>query len=137
MTTAIEIYNPDTIWHPRGAYPHVARVRGATEVVYLAGMVAADRDGKTIGANDFAAQCTQVFANIELALLSAEMNWSNIVQFTSYLCRAEDVAGFGEWRKQHFPQLFGGAPDPPNTLLIVSRLADPLVLLEVQATAAR
>jgi enamine deaminase RidA (YjgF/YER057c/UK114 family) len=135
MSAAIEIYNPDAIWQPRGSYSHIADVRGGTRTVYIAGIVAANLRGETIGEHDFAAQVDQVFVNLGECLRSAGLQWSNIVQFTTYLCRAEDVPPFAEWRRQHFPRLFGGNAFPPNTLVIVSRLADPKVLLEVQSIA--
>jgi len=136
MSATIRIYNPEAIWQPRGAYSHVADVRGATRTVYFAGIVAANPEGETVGGNDFAAQADQVFANLGECLRSTGLEWTNIVQFTTYLCRPEDVPVFAQWRRDRFPRLFGSRAFPPNTLLIVSRLADPKVLLEVQSIAA-
>jgi enamine deaminase RidA (YjgF/YER057c/UK114 family) len=137
MSASISMYNPEAIWQPRGAYTHIADVRGAERTVYIAGIVAANRDGETIGENDIVAQADLVFANLGECLRAAGLGWSNIVQFTTFLCRSEDVATFGKWRREHFPALFGDRPYPPNTLLIVDRLADPKVLLEVQSIAAQ
>jgi len=49
--------------------------------------------------------------------------------------RAEDAAAFRAWRTREFPKMFPGG-SPPNTLLIITRLADPDYLLEVQTVAA-
>ena len=77
----------------------------------------------------------QVYANILTALRAVGADWSNVVQFTSYLTRAEDAAAFRAWRTREFPKMFPGG-SPPNTLLIITRLADPDYLLEVQTVAA-
>ena len=50
--------------------------------------------------------------------------------------RASDVAGFTGWREREFPQMFPDGAYPPNTLLIVDRLAQEAFLIEVQAIAA-
>jgi enamine deaminase RidA (YjgF/YER057c/UK114 family) len=60
-----------------------------------------------------------------------------VAQFTTYLVRASDVAGFTGWREREFPQMFPDGAYPPNTLLIVDRLAQEAFLIEVQAIAAK
>jgi enamine deaminase RidA (YjgF/YER057c/UK114 family) len=130
----IRIFNPNGLNRPAGTYTHIAHAK-AQEVVFIAGQVSADASGALVGKGNFDAQCAQVFANIHTALRSVNADWSNIVQFTSYLVRAEDAAPFRTWRGREFSKMFpGGAP--PNTLLIISRLADPDYLLEVQTVAA-
>jgi enamine deaminase RidA (YjgF/YER057c/UK114 family) len=130
----IRIFNPNGLNRPPGTYTHIAHAK-AQEIVFIAGQVSADSSGALVGKGNFDAQCAQVFANIHTALRSVNADWSNVVQFTSYLVRAEDAAPFRTWRGREFPKMFpGGAP--PNTLLIISRLADPDYLLEVQTVAA-
>ena len=91
--------------------------------------------GATVGKGDIEKQCAQVYANIHTALRAVGADWGNVVQFTSFLVREQDAAAFRAWRGREFPKMFpGGAP--PNTLLIISRLADPDYLLEVQTIAA-
>ena len=48
----ISIYNPDSLGKPLGQYSYVTRVK-ASEYLFIAGMVASDRDGKLIGGDDF------------------------------------------------------------------------------------
>jgi enamine deaminase RidA (YjgF/YER057c/UK114 family) len=137
MTAEITIGNVTTLGTPLGQYSHVARVRNAAETVYIAGMLATDRDGKIVGEGNFAAQADQIFANIAAALQSAAMGWDNVVQFTTYLIDDDDIAKFMAWRKRQFPTLFPSGNYPPNTLLTVSRLVNPAFRLEVQTIAAR
>jgi len=103
--------------------------------LFIAGQVPSDQSGSTVGKGNFDAQCTQVYANIHAALKSVGGDWGNVVQFTSFLVREQDAAAFRAWRGREFPKMFpNGAP--PNTLLIITRLADPDYLLEVQTIAA-
>lgn len=132
----IKIFNPDRLNQPVSPYRHVARVR-AQELIFIAGQVATDASGATVGKGDFEAQCAQVFANIYTALRSAEADWRNVVQFTSYLVRAQDAAAFRAFRSREFPKMFPDGAYPPNTLLVISRLADESYWLEVQTVAAR
>ena len=130
----IRIYNADALGTPLGPYSHVARVK-ASESLYIAGMVGADAGGKLAG-EDFDAQCAQVFRNIETALKSAGAGWGNVVQFTTYLVHSQDIPKFMAWRKREFPKMFSGGKYPPNTLVIVDRLVQEALLVEVQTVAA-
>jgi len=132
----IKIINPDTLGTPLGQYSQIARVKGASELVFIAGQLASDKAGKVVGADDFDAQCRQVFANIEAALKAVGGGWGNVVQFTTYLVHSQDIPKFMAFRKREFPRLFPSGAYPPNTLLMVDRLVGEAYLVEVQTTAA-
>ena len=131
----IQIYNPDTLGTPLGQYSHVTRVK-ANEFLFIAGMLSANQAGEIIGANDFDAQCAQVFANLEAALKSAGAGWGNVVQFTTYLVHSQDIPKFMTYRLREFPKMFANGVYPPNTLLMVDRLVQEPFLVEVQTVAA-
>ena len=131
----IKIYNPDGLAKPLGQYSHVTRVK-ASEYLFIAGQVSADKDGRIVGVDDFDAQCVQTFANIETALKSAGAGWGNVVQFYTFLVHSQDIAKFMKYRTREFPKMFGGGVYPPNTLLMIDRLVKEELLIEVQATAA-
>ena len=131
----IKILNPDTLGKPLGQYSQLTRVK-ASEFVFIAGQLAADKAGNIIGADDFDAQCVQVFANIETALKSVGGGWGNIVQFTTYLVHSQDIPKFMKYRLREFPKMFANGAYPPNTLLMVDRLVQEPFLVEVQAIAA-
>jgi enamine deaminase RidA (YjgF/YER057c/UK114 family) len=134
--TVIAYSNPDALGAPLGQYSHMTRVKGFSELLFIAGQVGVDKQGKLIGENDFDAQCVQAFANVEAALKSAGASWKNIVQFTTYLVHSQDIPKFMIYRKREFPQMFGGIAYPPNTLLMIDRLVQEPLLVEVQAIAA-
>jgi len=131
----IKIFNPDGLAKPAGTYSHIARAK-TQEVAFIAGQVSANASGATVGKGDFEAQCMQVYANIHSALRALGADWRNVVQFTSFLVRPQDAAAFRAYRGREFPKMFPGGAYPPNTLLIISRLADENYLLEVQTIAA-
>ena len=129
MTVAeIKIQNVEALGKTLGQYSHLARVAGAREALYIAGMLAAG--------DDFDAQCSGVFRQIESALKSAGAGWDNVVQFTTYLVHSQDIPKFMAWRLREFPQLFPDGKYPPNTLLIIDRLVGEQYLIEVQTIAA-
>ena len=131
----IRIVNPDTLGKPLGQYSHMTRVK-ASEFLFIAGMLSANRDGNVVGQHDFDAQCTQVFDNISTALASAGAGWGNVVQFTTYLVHSQDIARFMTWRLREFPRMFPDGKYPPNTMLMVDRLVQEPFLVEVQTVAA-
>lgn len=131
----IRILNPQSLGKPLGQYSQITRVK-ASEFLFIAGQLSADRDGNIIGRDDFDAQCVQVFANLEAALASQGAGWKNIVQFTTYLVHSQDIPKFMTYRLREFPKFFPDGAYPPNTLLMVDRLVQEPFLVEVQVIAA-
>src|SRR5207253_8375428 len=79
----VEYMNPPTLSSPTG-YTHVVQVHGG-RTVYIAGQVAFDKSGNLIGKGDFAAQTTQVFENLKLALAAAGATFDNLVKVTTFV----------------------------------------------------
>jgi enamine deaminase RidA (YjgF/YER057c/UK114 family) len=131
----VSILNPDALGKPLGQYSQITRVK-ASEFLFIAGQVATDKGGATVGGGDFDAQCVQVFANIEAALKSQGASFANVVEFTTYLVHSQDIAKFMAYRQREFPRLFPNGVYPPNTLLIIDRLVQEQFLIEVQTVAA-
>ena len=123
----IRIQNVNALGKPLGQYSHMTRVAGASETLYIAGMLAPGED--------FDAQCAGAFRQIETALKSAGAGWRNVVQFTTYLVHSQDIPRFLAWRLREFPKLFPDGKYPPNTLLVIDRLVEEQFLVEVQTIA--
>ena len=123
----IQHINPSTIAPPRG-YSHVVK-DGST--VYVAGQVARDRDGKTVGVGDAKAQTEQVLKNLKAALAAAGGNLSHIVKTNIFMTHREDIPAYREIRAKYLPD-----DDPPaSTLVLCSGLADPDFRIEIEAIA--
>lgn len=130
----IKVLNPDVLGKPLGQYSHMTRVK-ASEFLFIAGQVGL-KPGAEKAPADFDAQCAQAFANIGAALASQGADFSNIVEFTTYLVHSQDIAKFMAYRAREFPKLFKGGTYPPNTLLMIDRLVREEFLIEVSAVAA-
>lgn len=124
--------NPPQLWSsPR--LTQIVEVQGA-RMIYLSGQTPADARYQ-VHAKGVAAQANAVYDNIEIALRSVGAGWENVVKTTTYLVNAEDIPAFRDARIERFRKLNLKAA-PANTLLIVSRLAEPEFLIEVDVVAA-
>jgi enamine deaminase RidA (YjgF/YER057c/UK114 family) len=122
--------NPAGLWHsPR--LTQMVEVQGA-RMIYLSGQTPADANYKVRG-SDVRAQAHAVYDNIEIALTAANATWDNVVKTTTYLTDAALIRDFREARMERFGKL---RATPANTLLIVSRLAEPEFLVEIDVVAA-
>jgi enamine deaminase RidA (YjgF/YER057c/UK114 family) len=107
------------------------------ELVVVAGQVAADRAGKLVGPGDAVAQTRQAFENVRAVLEAAGSSMRQVVRFQTFLTHAADIEGFMQARKELFPRYFPDAVYPPNTILVVSRLVLPDLLVEIEAMAVK
>ena len=106
-------------------------------LVFVAGQVAMDADGRVVGEGDIKAQAAQVYRNLAAVLAEAGCTLRDVVKFTTYLVRNEDWTPFGEWRRAEYPKLFPDGVYPANTGVVVVELARPSLLLEVEAIAVK
>ena len=126
--------NPPSAPPPAGMYSHVARMAPG-ELAFIAGQVAVDAKGTPVGAGDLAAQVEQVFKNLGGILRDLGTDFESVVQFTTYLTKAESIPVWISARSEVYPKLFPGGKYPPNTLLVVGGLVKPEFLLEIEAIA--
>jgi reactive intermediate/imine deaminase len=122
---------PATLSPPFG-YSHVVEATAGT-TVYISGQVPLDAEGQLIGEGDFEAQTRQVFENLTRALEAADASWSDVVKLDYFL---RDVGQIGAVRAIR-DEYVDTANPPASTLVEVSGLFRPDVLVEIQATAIR
>ena len=128
-----------TLVNPAGlpeidVYRQVSIATGS-KLVFLAGQVAWDADGTTVG-GDLAAQVEQCYVNVGTALAGAGATFDDVAKLTVY------VVG---WTPDKMPLLLDGiaraaarlgvTPVPPATMIGVAALDVPEHLVEVEATA--
>jgi len=128
-----EFINPKALLSPPG-YSHIAKVHRGT-IVYLAGRVSSDASGKLIGAGNFEAQVEQVFSNLKIAVEAAGGTMADIVKMNYYLAAEVDQTGVPKLRAIRDRYLNVASP-PASTLVVVTRLAQPGWLIEIEAVAA-
>jgi enamine deaminase RidA (YjgF/YER057c/UK114 family) len=131
----LEILQPEGLSAPIGQYSHVVGAR-AGRLIVVAGQVALDERGELVGRDDFGAQVRQVFQNLERALAGAGARPDDVLKFTTYLTRTEDLPAFREVREEAFRRLYPEGRYPANTLLVITRLVSPEFLVEIEAIAA-
>lgn len=123
--------NPETISKPFSNYSHVVTAEGAQKLVFCAGQVAADVDGKVLPPTDFDAQAKMVMQNLTNALAAGGAKLSDVTKVTIYICNPHDVPKARNILKDYF-----GDHAPGSTLCILRGLAHPDFLLEIEAIAA-
>jgi 2-iminobutanoate/2-iminopropanoate deaminase len=119
-----------------GMYSHGVVAPGG-EVVVVAGQVGMDRTGSLVGPGDVIAQTKQTFENIRAVLEAAGSGMKQVVRFQTFLTHATDIEGFMQARREAFPRYFPDGVYPPNTILVVSRLVQPELLVEIEAMAVK
>jgi len=131
VNTSVEYLNPSGAGPAQGLYSHAARVTGP--LLFVAGQLAIDGTGRIVGEGSFDSQFQQVFRNLGVVLSGLGASYNDVVRFTTYLVRPEDIERFMQLRAALFPKLFQGSDFPPNTLLVVNRLVKEAFWLEVEA----
>lgn len=120
-----EFINPTTIHTPYG-YTHVVK---SGNTVFIAGQVGMNIDGKIVGEGDMEAQTRQATVNLEAAVQAAGGTKDDIMSLTIYLLNRDDMGGLRKGLQGFFNQ------PPANTVVIVSGLARPEFLIEIEAKA--
>jgi enamine deaminase RidA (YjgF/YER057c/UK114 family) len=127
QTPGPRFINPPGLTHPTG-YTHVV-VSADGRTAYVAGQVAFDSTGRVVGVGDFQAQAEQVFANLRLALASVGASFKDVVKTTTFITDLSNLPALRETRARYFDATY----PPANTLLPVTTLARPDLLLEIEA----
>jgi enamine deaminase RidA (YjgF/YER057c/UK114 family) len=107
-------------------------VEGNRRTLYCAGQTATDADGKPQHAGDMEAQVAMALDNLEAVLAEAGMGLANIIRLNFY---TTDVEAFFGAVAPLAARMGAAGVTPPGTLLGVSRLAFPELMIEIEATA--
>lgn len=130
----VELLNPDGLPKPE-VYRQLSIATG-TRTVYLAGQVARDADGTPVGKDDLAAQVEQSLTNVATAVAAAGGTFADVAKMTVYVVdwTPDKMAQIGEGVVR-FATKLGVDPVKPTTLLGVAALAEPDLLVEIEAIA--
>lgn len=128
LADEIERRNPDGMTQPT-AYSHLVK---HGDMMFIAGQVALDGDGKVVGAGDMTAQYRQILENLKIVLASEGADFSNIVKINIFTIDIDAFRRAGDLRSQYF-----GNHAPASTLVQIERLARPVFLLEIEAIAVK
>ena len=124
-------HNP-TPWLQGFGLNHAVEVSGSTRTVYLSGQTASDADGAPLHPGDMVAQYKSAWQCLLDALASADMDATNIVRLNFYVT---DVQTFMESAEEIMPIHGAAGAEIVSTLLGVSALYHPEIMIEIEATA--
>jgi enamine deaminase RidA (YjgF/YER057c/UK114 family) len=125
---SVRYLNPETLSAPTG-YTHVVEARGG-RTVYISGQVSFDKAGNVVGVGNFAAQTTQVFENLKLALTSVGATFDNVVKTNMYVTDMSNIQALREIRLKYY-----GKNAPASTLVQIGKLARPEFMIEIEVIA--
>ena len=124
-------FNP-TPWLGAFNLNHAIEVSGVQRTLYLSGQTATTADGVAMHPGDIVAQFQTAWDHVKDALAAAGMGPSNVIRLNMY---TTDVDAFMAAAGDLVPIFAGDGVRPVSTLLGVSRLHDPAILIELEATA--
>src|SRR5271167_1002233 len=125
----VERINPEELARPSGFSHAVSVTASPGQMVFLAGQIGVDRDGKVAG-GFFVPQFDQALGNRLTALAAAGGQPADLVGLTIYLIYVEDYQAHGKeigaaWRR------LAGTQYPAMAGVGVTRLWDPAALVEI------
>ena len=124
-----ELVNPPGL-HPAPGFSHVAIASG-TKVVHFAGQVALAPDFALVGEGNLEAQTRAAMENLKVAMDAAGVGWGDVVRRTIYTLHPTEY----ETITRAIDEVTGGAEHPAQTIVGVTGLAVPGLVIEIECTA--
>jgi 2-iminobutanoate/2-iminopropanoate deaminase len=121
-------------WQDQFGFVQASEISAGLRILYCAGQASVDADGRPAHVGDMRAQINQALDNLETVLAEAGFSLSSVVRLNYYTTNVEQL--FANWDVV-MNRLTQAGCRPGSTLLGVSRLAFPELLVEIEATAAK
>ena len=134
QTTSVperQLINPWS-WQDQFGFVQAQAVSEGERTIYCSGQTSVDADGNPVHEGDMVAQVGQALDNLEAVLRESGCGLSNVVRLNYY---TTDMDGFFRAMEVLTARLEAAGCRPATTLVEVSRLARPPLLVELEATA--
>lgn len=126
----LKYHKPDTAPPPFSNYSPGVEVAPGARWYFISGQVGANLEGKILEGEE--AQHVQTWENVMALLASAGMGAGDIVRINAYVTQDSGIPIYREVRDR-----FMGEHRPASTLLVISGLASPDMLVEIEVVAAK
>jgi 2-iminobutanoate/2-iminopropanoate deaminase len=120
-----KLYRP-----PGGGVFTTAAEAPAGRTIYVSGLTSRDKEGNVVGEGDIKLQTQTVLENVKTILEEAGATMDDIVKVTVFILDMEQFSEIHEVRRGYFTE-----PYPASSMVEVSRLVDPRLLIEIEAVA--
>lgn len=129
IATSRELITPSRL-HPSPGFTHIAIAPAGGRIACIAGQVALAPDFSIIGGDDLAEQTRAAMRNLGIALEAIGAEWSDVVRRTIYTLHPTEYAVM----TAAIEEVQGSAEHPAQTIVGVTGLAVPGLLIEIEAT---
>jgi 2-iminobutanoate/2-iminopropanoate deaminase len=131
MSFEVERSNPQGLSKLRiSLYNHCVRVSGTGTTLYIAGQLARDAEGHTVGPGDIRVQTEQVIRNLQAILRAQGADLGNLVKLTIFTTDMRHFDAISEVRRRYFT-----GDLPASTMVEVSKLTQPDLMIEIEGIA--
>ena len=120
-------YSSGAKWEPIVGYSRAVRVG---DRVYVTGTTATDENGEIVAVGDAYGQAVQCIKNIERALKAFDFSLDNIARTRMFVTDISRWEEYGRAHGEFFRDIM-----PATTMVEVSKLIDPTMLIEIEADA--
>jgi 2-iminobutanoate/2-iminopropanoate deaminase len=115
---------------PLGVFSQATKIAAQGTLVFVSGLTSRAPDGTVVGVGDVRKQTETILENMQSVLAEAGGSLDDVVKLTVYIRNMKDFAAIHEVRRRYFRP-----PLPASTMVEVSMLVDPELLIEIEAIA--
>lgn len=119
-------------WQDAYGFSQAWKIDGERSLIFVSGQASISAEGTVMHPGDFSAQARLTFENLQIVLKKAGASLDDIVKLGVYLVNMNNLPDYGAVQAEFFK-----GPMPAQTVVEVSSLALPGMMIEVEAIAVR